>query len=229
MPEKTGFFRSLFRGLADMHELAIIPIALAMAFIALIAMPFVEKVDHDEVVVCESRFGGETEVWRGWLVDGWRWQGLGKVTTYHAEAGRKFTTEIDVGGTRYVVRGTARFRVFGDDAKILAIHRTYGSEDAIAERHVLPAVDAALREAAADPSWTRLEGDFIERKLKGALEYGLKRVSPTGAIWTSPETRRRLQDDLTRRLTYAPDAAGIGGQRVRDIPVTVELGFVTER
>ncbi len=229
MSRKTGFFRSLFRGLADMHELAIIPVALAMGLVALLAMPFVEKVDRGEVVVCESRFGGGADVWRGWLVDGWRWQGLGKVTTYHAETGIPFKEEIEVDGTRFIVRGTARFRVFGDDAKILAIHRTYGSEDAIAERHVLPAVEAALRDVAADPSWTRLEGGFVERKLKGALEYGLKRVSPTGAIWSSPETRRRLQEELTRRLTYAPDASGIGGQRVRDIPITVELGFVTER
>ena len=215
------FFGSVFRGLADMQEFAVIPILAVIGLLAVLSMPFVEKVEPGEIVVCESRFGGGTEVWRGWMVEGWHWQGLGKVTEYHADAGRKFATEIDVDGTRYVVRGTARFRVWGDDDKILAIHRTYGSEDVIADKLVLPAVDAALREAAASPSWTRRDGNLVERKLKDGFEYALKRVSPTGSVWTAPETRVKLQQEMNARLS------GVTGPH--DIPMTVELGFVTER
>lgn len=215
-------FHDMFSGAPELAAGLIVAIVLAVGcLVAVLAMPFVENVEHGEVVVCEPRFGGETKVWRGWLVDGWHWQGLGKVTTYHAEAGRKFSIPIEAGGAAYVVRGVARFRVFGDDAKILSIHRTYGSEDAIASRLVLPAVREAVEQAAADPHWARLEGGLVERKLKGALEYGLKRVSPTGAVWTSHETRRALQDDLNARLVKAHPPSGI--------PLTVELGFVTER
>ncbi len=221
MDRKRGFFSSAYESLAALQGLAVLPIAAFVLGVALIAMPFVENVEHGEVVVCESRFGGGTDVWRGWLVDGWHWQGLGEVTTYHAEAGRKFAVPVEAAGASFVVRGVARFRVFGDDAKILDIHRTYGSEDAIASRLVLPAVEKAVRAAAADPDWASPQGGFVERNLKGALEYGLKRVSPTGAVWTSHETRRALQDDLNARLAAAHTPSGI--------PITVELGIVTER
>lgn len=221
MSEKTGFFRSLFQCLNDMEDFAIIPILIVMMFLAILSMPFVENVSYGEIVVCESRFGRGKKVWRGGLDDSWHWQGLGQVSEYHEEARRNFRKEIQVDGTRYIVRGTVRFQLLGNDAKILALHQTYRSEDAIAERLVLPAVYAAIDQAVVDPTWTSLEGGFVERKLKGGLEYALKRVSPTGSIWMAPEARERLESYLNARL--AQDRSD------HSMPIVIELGLVTER
>ncbi|HTK60249.1 MAG TPA: hypothetical protein VL283_03545, partial [Candidatus Baltobacteraceae bacterium] len=60
----------------------------------------------------------------------------------------------------------------------------------------------------------------VERKLKSALEYGLKRVSPNGRIWSAPETKRALTDDVQRRIDARTFPTGVS--------VRVQLGFVTE-
>jgi len=211
----------MFRGLADMHEFAIVPIGFVLFALVLLAMPLVEFIESNDIVVCESRFGGDAEVWRGESDVDLRWQGLCRVTEYHERALVTFRREIDVDGTRFVVRGTARFRLEGDDARVLEIHRAYGSESGIDRKVVLPAVEHALEDAAADPSWVRMDGNYVERKLKDGLEYAMKRVSPTGHVWTAPETRVKLQQELNRRLAATPTAY--------DIPIRVDLGFVTER
>ena len=212
---------------AGFIELFLEPWALAIfgAIVALclLSMPFVEWVEPGEIVVCESRFGGGTEVWRG-RTDGEtkaRWQGFCKVTTYHSLSRGKFREDVTVGETGYAVRGVVFFSLPKDDAALLEIHRAYGSEDGIFETFALPAARQAVRDAAADPDWAKPKDNWAKRQLKGALEYGLKRVSPTGDIWTSHEVKAQLQADLRERLDKVPNS--------HNIHLLVDLGFVTER
>lgn len=197
-------------------------IVLALA-VMLLLIPFVEHVGTGEIVVCETSSGGDkdVEIWRGDKDPGFHWQGFCKVTTYHRSDTRKFKEPLVADGAHYAVRGKATFRLALDDAQLLEMHRAYGSEDALYARHVLPKLRETLQAAAADPDWAAPKGNIVERKLKGALEYGLKRISPTGHIWTSPEARQELEKELNRRLKASPGSA--------DIPVEVTLGFVTER
>lgn len=213
---EAGFFEVMF------EPWALIALA-AFVAVCLLLMPFVEWVEPGEIVVCESRFGGGTEVWRE-PVDGEtdaHWQGFCKVTTYHSLTRGKFRQDVTVGENDYAVRGTVFFSLPTNDAALLEIHRAYGSEDGILGKFALPAARQAVQEAAADPDWTKPEGGWAKRQLKGALEYGLKRVSPTGGIWISPEIKKRLQDNLQERLDRVPNPHGIH--------LLVDLGFVTER
>lgn len=216
------------RNEAGMTELDALPILLligmVIAAIALLCMPFIEGVNHGEIVVCESRFHDGTEVWRGPddpSDTDWRWQGLCKVTEYHDRAGFNFREDVMVGETFYRVRGTVFYDLPKDDAKLLEIHAAYGSEEGIEAKLARPALRASLEAAAADPEWAEPEGGWTKRRLKEGLEYGLKRLSPTGAIWSPHEIQKKLQADLKRRLSDAPSPHGI--------PMTVELSIVTER
>ena len=214
--------RSFFKALSDMRELAGVPLVLIVGLIALVVSPFVETVAPGEITVCESRFGRGIEVWRnsGKEAD-MHWQGLCRVTTYHAHARVPFKEPLDVGEMRYTVRGDARFDMPSGDAELLAVHEAYGSEEGVVEKLVTPAVRQALDAAAADPDWAVPDGGWASQKLKAGLEYGLKRLSPTGAIWSPHEIKKKLQQDIRRRLAGALNPLGV--------PLDVELGFVTER
>ena len=49
----------------------------------------------------------------------------------------------------------------------------------------------------------------------------MKRVSPTGAVWSSQEIKKKLRVEMRRHLAETPNPYAI--------PLDVELGIVTER
>lgn len=183
--------------------------------------PFLTSVDRGEIVVKDC--GGDLTVWKYPKDEGVHWDGLCRTETYFAIDSVSFKEPIVVDGVRYVVRGTATFDLIDfDDDQVKALHRTYGSEAGVSNK-VLGQVRIALQGAAADPGWAEPKGNIVERKLKGALEYSLKRVSPTGAIWTAPETRQALEREVNRRLI------ALSGTDDPSLEPTVTLGFTTER
>ena len=181
-------------------------------------------VESDESVVKDC--DGELTVWRAPEDAGLKWDGLCRTATYDDTLQRKFREEIDVDGARVTLRGRYAVlfrRQHPDDIRDL--YRAYGKQEAFMKKVVIPAVREDILAAAADPAWHRPKGGAIKRELKNALEYGLRRVSPTGHIWTSPEARHALEDDIQRRL----DERTLSGTMPGGVIVTLQLGFVTER
>lgn len=198
-----------------------------VAAVSSLSYPFLTSVDRGEIVIRDC--DGDLTVWRYPKDEGVRWDGFCGVTTYYEIDSVSFKEPVVVDGRRFTVRGTVRFPMPADDAEMRALHEEYGSRAALVDKLVMPAVMAAIHDAAADPTWAQPQGNYVERKLKGAFDYGLKRVSPTGAIWTSHETRQRLQEDLNKRLAFGTPDPGLYDKPLRRIPLTIELGFVTER
>lgn len=209
---ESGFIELLFEPWA----LAVIGVVLVAC---LLSYPFLTSVDQGEIVIKDC--GGDLTVWRSPQDEGIHWDGLCRTETYGAAAGRKFKEPLPGADVDVMIRGRAYALLPSDDAAMLALHRAYGSEDAFLDQAIMPAVMEDIRAAVADPAWHEPKGNIVERKLKGALEYGIRRISPTGAIWSSHETKRALTDDIRRRLDARAFPAGI--------QVQVELGFVTER
>lgn len=208
---ESGFIELLFEPWAW----AIIGVVLV---VCALVYPFLTSVDQGEIVIkdCGDR---DVTVWRSPADDGVHWDGFCRTETYYGSDTRSFKEPIVVDGVHYTVRGTATFGVSHLlDRQIVELHRRYGSADALYQAIVLSPIHLALSEAVADPAWAQPQGGFVERKLKGVLEYGLKRISPTGHIWTAPETRQALEKRLNQRLT-----------ELGTLPTTVTLGFVTER
>lgn len=208
---------------AGFIELLIEPWALAVIGVVILvcalAYPFVTSVGRGEIVVKDC--GGDLTVWRSPRDEGLRWDGFCRTETYGAVVGVKLSEPLPGADVDVTLRGRAYASLPADDAAVIALHREYGSEDAFVARAIAPAVLEDVRAAVAEPDWHRPKGNIVERKLKGAIEYGMRRVSPTGAVWTSHEAKRALSTDIQRRLDARSFPAGIR--------VVVDLGFVTER
>jgi len=199
--------------------------AAVLAVVVLLAlMPFVEKVSAGEIVVCETSSGGEKDVtiWNGDKDPGLHWQGMCKITTYHRTGSGSFSETMVVDGRRFVVRGTASYELKLTDEEMLKAHRAYGSERELFSRTVLNQVRVVLEEAALDPDWAAPKGNFVERKLKGALEYGLQRFKLSDGVMSTSEARQGLQQEMNRRLTQ------LGSYSV-SAPTTVTLRSIKER
>ena len=223
--------RSFYRAKAEARDWGTLALAsgagLAVLAIAamLVLMPFVEKVAADEIVVCETSYGDgkDVDVWRGDKDPGFHWQGLCRITTYHRTGTASFKEPMTVDGRQYVVHGTASFDLSKlDDARMLEMHRAYGSEAGIYAGTVRAQVRSVLEEAAEDPDWAEPNGNYVERKLKGAFEYGLQRFKLSDGIVTTAKARQGLERELNRRL------AGLGSSS-KDTPVTVTLRSISAR
>lgn len=205
----------------DLAPVALSGILLMLAFAVTILMyPFFSYVEPDESVIKDC--DGELTVWRAPADEGIRWDGFCRTATYDDTLQRKFREEVVADGVRVTLRG--RYAVLfprEHPDRIREIYREYGQQDAFMGKAIDPVVREEILAAAGDPAWHRPTGGIIKREIKNALEYGLRRLSPTGRIWTSPEARHALEDDIQRRL----DARAFPGKVI----ITVQLGFVTER
>ncbi len=215
-----GFFGSLLDTPAEFVGLLVGLVAAAIAVVVGAACyPFVTSVGSNEIVIEDC--GGDLTVWRHPRDEGLHWDGLCRTRTYPAGSFVSFKEPAQGAGADVTLRGSLAVKLPADDDAMRALHRTYGSHAAFIDAAVRPVLLEELRAAAADPAWHEPKGNIVERKLKGALEYGIKRVSPTGAIWTSQEAKRALTEDVRRRLAARTFPPGV--------TVRFELGFVTER
>ena len=213
---------------AGAWDTIILASGLALAALAgavlLLLMPFVEKVGADEIVVCETSSGGEKDVtvWNGAKDPGFHWQGMCKITTYRRTGSGSFSETMVVDGRRFAVQGSASYELKLSDEEMLAHHRDYGSERELFDRTVLNQVRVVLEEAAGHPSWAAPKGGFVERKLKGALEYGLERFKLSDGFMSTAEARQGLQKEMNQRLTKL-------GAYSEKTPVTVTIRSIKER
>lgn len=180
--------------------------------------PFVTHVGQGEIVVEEC--GRALTVWRGSREPGFHWDGLCATVAYPQELVMPFSEPIEVDEARVKLRGKVLVRLPADDDGVRELHRKTGSVEALT-REIAPMAMSEVLSAAADPGWHRTKGNPIERLGKDALEYALRRVSPTGAIWSSHEARHALEADIRRRLQARSFPYGLKAD--------IELGFVTER
>lgn len=194
-----------------------IVLGIALVVVAILS-PFVTSVGPGEIVVEDC--GGTLTVWRAPKDQGLHWDGLCSTTTYHEATALSFNRIVEVDDARVKLRGRLIVRLSGDDEAIRAMYTHAASEEMLTEEIVPAAMDDVLA-AAADPGWHKPQGGFVARELKGAFEYGLRRVSPTGAIWSTHEAKKALESDMRRRLRERAFPYGL--------TVDAELGFVTER
>lgn len=164
---------------------------------------------------------GDLTVWRGPEDAGIKWDGLCRTATYNDAVQGSLREEIKTDGTRVTLRGRY-LALFPQDAeRVLQIYRAHGRQDDLMRDVIDRAVVEEVRAAAVDSAWHQSHGGVIKRGLKDALEYGLRRVSPTGDIWSAPEAKHALEDAIQRRLDTHVFPPGV--------TVQIQLGFVTER
>jgi hypothetical protein len=220
MSDTKGFFKSVSETPPEFSSFVIALIVVAaVAVVGAVAYPFVTSVGSNEIVIEDC--DGDLTVWRSPRDAGLHWDGLCRTETYHADGFVRFKEPVQGADADVTLRGSVAVKLPSDDEAMRQLHRTYGSYEAFLDTDIVPVVLEELRAAAADPDWHQPKGGYVARKAKDALEYTLKRVSPVGAIWTSPEAKRALTEDVRRRLAARTFPPGV--------MVRFDLGFVTER
>lgn len=179
---------------------------------------FVTDVGTGEIVIKDC--GGDLTVWRHPRDAGTHWDGFCRTETYDQVIVIPFKEPVSVDGAWITLRGRFLITLPTDDGTMLGLHRAYVSEAGL-RAAMSPLAFQALREAAAEPSWHQPKGGIVARKAKDALEYAMKRVSPIGAVWTSPEAKHALADAAQQRIDFLMAGTGVSA--------SIELGFVTER
>ncbi len=164
---------------------------------------------------------GDLSVWRAPEDGGFKWDGLCRTATYEDDDYVGFREEVSVEGQVVTLRGHYVVHFPQDADDIASIHRIYHGDSRAALREIGSDVMTEILAVAQDPSWRHLSGGVIRRSAKEALEYGVHRLSPTGDIWLSPESKRALGAAIQGRLDGHLWPPGVS--------VTVRLGFVTER
>jgi hypothetical protein len=212
--DEDGFLMSAFRREPWLAAIPVILLSLILGY------AFVSDVGPDEIIVKDCG-GVDQEVWRGHDEGGLQWDGLCRTATYHAYLREGFSERVATDGVDARIRGTIVIMAPVHDEDLLRIYEDMGGSEERFVEAIWPGIMQDVMAAAADPAWHRPQGGIVKRELKGALEYGLKRVSPTGHLWTAPEARRALQEDIQRRL----DARLFP----RGVTVKITLGFLTER
>lgn len=207
--------------IAALSETNIAAISLAIIFVCALICVVLTSVDPNEIVIEDCGGGGALVVWRAPGDEGIHWDGLCATETYHAVVTARFQERISFGGGALTVRGGMIVRFPDADLDMSAMHGAYGSEDAFLNEAVFPNVVEDVRAAVADPAWHQPQGGAAKRELKNALDYALRRLSPTGAIWSAPEAKQALARDIQRRLDARPFPYGLR--------VEIRLGLLTER
>lgn len=194
--------RSLLRGLSDLHDIGAWIIAAFFLIIIgigyVISAPFFEYVSDGEIVVEDC--DGSLTVWRGGRENGLHWDGLCSTTTYDVYADYDLSLLVSVDGVEVQVRGDIRFPLPEDDVSIQALYKTHRTERAFVNTMIDSRMLEELHETAKDPSWHVPKGGIVKRNLKRALDYTLRRISPVGAFWASPEAIKSLEEKMQHRL-----------------------------
>jgi hypothetical protein len=201
-------------------ETFLIAACIAIFLAALVLGSLTSRVGAGEIMVKEC--GGERTVWRSPADKGFHWIGLCVTRTFHAIMYRSFSVQAKREGVNYFIRGVATVRAPEGDADLLALSGRFPSEEALFNRSVLARVMETTRRLAEDPIWLKTRrGGWVQNQFKDGLEYGLKRLSPTGHIWSSHESRHELQNEINIALQT--------GVSEDHLPITVELGLIIER
>jgi hypothetical protein len=195
-------------------------IALLCILISILLFLFtcITDVGEGETVIRDC--DGVLTLWHAPADQGLHWDGTCSVRSYPDVSAISFREDVTTDGMAVIVRGFYIVHPPSDGDRLKEIHRTFGSHRSYLERGIDVPVRAAIRQAASQPSWRILKGGPIESELKNALEYGIRRFSPTGAIWSVPESKHALAREIQRRLDATILPSGTA--------VSVELGFVTE-
>ncbi len=194
--------RSFLRGLSELHDIGawigalIILVIIGIGY--LITSPFFEYVSDGEVVVEDC--DGVLEIWRGGRDNGPHWDGTCETVTYSVLPTHDLFLIAAVDGVDVQVHVYVSAQLPDNDESMRALHKAHHSESSFMNNLLNDEVRGDLRAAVRDPSWHIPKGGILKRNLKRALDYTLRRVSPLGTIWSSPEARRSLESEMQRRL-----------------------------
>lgn len=134
-------------------------VGIVVGIIALIAIPVIamnlwDNVDAHEIVVIQSPVSGTLNVY---TESGWKWQGFGKVTRYPRRAQYSFSqskdqgknvdesieTRFNDGGTGHL-SGVVSWDMPLDPAKVVQIHREFGSFEAVEQQLIRPMIEKVV-------------------------------------------------------------------------------------
>lgn len=176
-----------------------------------------EDVDAGEIVVIQDPVDGELHVYK---TSGMQWQGWGKVTHYKKSNTFWFNWVIDGkdttadrtipvkwnDGGHANISGSIRYDLPMDDAQMIKLHSTFGSQEVIKARNVTEAESnkavavLAVQTAELDKQKLILEGEGEAAKKKlsmqanGALEQKLAAYIETQKYWA--EAFSKFQGNL---------------------------------
>jgi regulator of protease activity HflC (stomatin/prohibitin superfamily) len=134
--------------------LGIVVAAVVVIGIPVMAMNMYENVDAHEIMVVQSPVSGSLSVYTD---SGWKWLGFGKYTKYPRRAQYSFSSSKDQGSkvdesieTRFNDGGTAHLSGVVswdmplDTAKVIQIHREFGSFEAIEQQLIRPMIEKVV-------------------------------------------------------------------------------------
>ena len=125
-----------------MQRVVAIVVAAAAVVMILLTGQIWQNVDADEIVVIQSPVSGDL-TWH--TTPGLKWQGLGKVTTYHKRSIYSFDAKMRFNdGAHGTMKGSIQYELPTDEHNLTAIHVRFGSQAAVQAQLVETVVNKAI-------------------------------------------------------------------------------------
>lgn len=171
-----------------------------------------EDVDAGELVVIQDPFDGELHVYN---TSGMVWQGFGKVTHYKRSNTFWFNWKIDGkdttadktipvkwnDGGHAAISGSVRYDLPTDNTKLLALHSTFGSQEAIEEQVIKVNIEKAVYLTgplmSSKESYAERKNDLIfyieDQALRGVYKTRQKEVKEIDPITNTEKTTTKVE------------------------------------
>ena len=179
----------------------------------------VQTVDADEIVVIQSPVSGNL-AW--YTTPGMKWQGLGKVTTYHKRSIYSFETKMRFNdGAHGTLTGSIQYELPTDDHSLTAIHVRFGSQESVQEQLVETVVNKAIYMTgplmSSKESYAERRNELISR-VEDQVAHG---------VYRTKQRDERIDDPITgeKRTITVVEIVTEGGVPLRqEDAVLAEFG-----
>ena len=201
-----------------------------LAIIIIMIANMVTTVDADEIVIKQDVVGGQLHVWD---TPGVHWQNFGTVTRYKRSAQLWFSSKEDEGkktddsikvrfndGGHGNISGSLRYTLPSDPNKMLALHQTYHSMNAIDHELIRQVVNKSVFMSgplmSSRESYAEKRADLINY-ITDQIVYGVYRTEHDQTKSIDPLTGQERTIDIVRPKQKDGDPNGI--EREEESPI----------